>query len=133
MNIFQRIYKLLGVETDKTEVFKLIENARTEYLIVLNNIESNLTAGELYGQANVIKSIAENLLNNDYLKFIEEINSINMWGGSGAVWEVYFHNEDSQRRFHFDMLELIKLMEKTKILGNGIKPLRKLFKKELSK
>ena len=54
-----------------------------------------------------------------------------MWGGSGAVWEVYFEDKNLQRKFSFEMLQLINLMEKTKVLGSGIKPLKKLFEKEL--
>jgi hypothetical protein len=73
----------------------------------------------------------QNLITEDYHIFIDNINSVNMWGGSGAVWEVYFENQDIQRKFNFEILELINLMEKTKILGSGIKPLKKLFEREL--
>jgi len=131
MNFYKSICKIFGIESDKTEVFELIKNAKSEYLDTLKNIEAILRKGELFGQENVVKNLMQNLITEDYQIFIDNINSVNMWGGSGAVWEVYFENQDLQRKFNFEMLELINLMEKTKILGSGIKPLKKLFKREL--
>lgn len=131
MNFYKSICKIFGIESDKTEVFELIKNAKSKYLDTLKNIEAILRKGELFGQENVVKNLMQNLITEDYQIFIDNINSVNMWGGSGAVWEVYFENQDLQRKFNFEMLELINLMEKTKILGSGIKPLKKLFKREL--
>lgn len=131
MNFYKSICKIFGIESDKTEVFELIKNAKSKYLDTLKNIEAILRKGELFGQENVVKNLMQNLITEDYQIFIDNINSVNMWGGSGAVWEVYFENQDLQRKFNFEMLELINLMEKTKILGSGIKPLKKLFENEL--
>jgi hypothetical protein len=131
MNFYKSICKIFGIESDKTEVFELIKNAKSKYLDTLKNIEAILRKGELFGQENVVKNLMQDLITEDYQIFIDNINSVNMWGGSGAVWEVYFENQDLQRKFNFEMLELINLMEKTKILGSGIKPLKKLFENEL--
>ncbi len=131
MNFYKSICNIYGIESDKTEVFELIKNAKSKYLDTLKNIEEILRKGELFGQENVVKNLMHNLITEDYQIFIDNINSVNMWGGSGAVWEVYFENQDLQRKFNFEMLELINLMEKTKILGSGIKPLKKLFEREL--
>jgi hypothetical protein len=131
MNLYKRICKIFGIEFDKTEVFELIKSAKSKYLDTLKNIEVILRKGELFGQANVVENLMQNLITEDYQIFIDDINSVNMWGGSGAVWEVYFENKNLQQKFNFEMLELINLMEKTKILGSGIKPLKKLFENEL--
>jgi hypothetical protein len=131
MNFYKSICKIFGIESDKTEVFELIKNAKSKYLDTLKNIEAILRKGKLFGQENVVKNLMQNLITEDYQIFIDNINSVNMWGCSGAVWEVYFENQDLQRKFNFEMLELINLMEKTKILGSGIKPLKKLFENEL--
>jgi hypothetical protein len=131
MNLYKSICKIFGIEFDKTEVFELVKNAKSKYLDTLKNIETILRKGELFGQANVVENLMQNLETEDYQIFIDDINSVNMWGGSGAVWEVYFENKNLQRKFNFEMLELINLMEKTMVLGSGIKPLKKLFEKEL--
>ncbi|OOV25073.1 hypothetical protein BXU11_16105 [Flavobacterium sp. LM5] len=131
MNLYKSICKIFGIEFDKTEVFELVKNAKSKYLDTLKNIETILRKGELFGQANVVENLMQNLETEDYQIFIDDINSVNMWGGSGAVWEVYFENKNLQRKFNFEMLELINIMEKTMVLGSGIKPLKKLFEKEL--
>jgi hypothetical protein len=131
MNIYKSICKIIGIEIDKTEVFELIKGAKSKYLDTLKNIEIILRQGELFGQANVVENLMQNLIAEDYQIFVNDINSVNMWGGSGAVWEVYFEDKNLQRKFSFEMLELINLMEKTTVLGSGIKPLKKLFEKEL--
>ena len=131
MNFYKSIWNIFGIESDKTEVFELIRNAESKYLDTLKNIEAILRKEELFGQENIVKNLMQNLITEDYQIFIDKINSVDMWGGSGAVWEVYFENQDLQRKFNFEMLELINLMEKTKILGSGIKPLKKLFQREL--
>ena len=131
MNFYKSICNIFGIESDKTEVFELIRNTKSKYLDTLKNMEAILRKGELFGQENVVKNLIKNLITEDYQIFIDNINSVDMWGGSGAVWEVYFENQDLQHKFNFEMLELINLMEKTKILGSGIKPLKKLFKREL--
>lgn len=131
MKVYKSICELIGITSDKTEVFEQIKNAKSTYLNTLKNIEVILREGELFGQANVVENVMQKLVTEDYQIFIKDINSVNMWGGSGAVWEVYFENNTLQRKFNFEMLNLINLMEKTKVLGRGIKPLKKLFEKEL--
>jgi hypothetical protein len=121
----------MGIKVDKTEVFEHIKNSKSKYLDTLKNIEVILRNGKLHSQANVLENLSQNLKTEDYRIFLDEINSVNMWGGSGAVWEVYFEDKNLQRKFSFEMLELINLMEKTTVLGRGIKPLKKLFEKEL--
>jgi hypothetical protein len=117
----------------KKEIFEIIEKAHPKYIDILEKVENILRNEQLYGQANVVMDIAEWLAKKEYEKFIKQINSIGMWGGSGAVWEVYIENSDNNRRFQSEIIELINLMEKTKILGRGIKPLRKLFQKDLTR
>ena len=50
-----------------------------------------------------------------------------MWGGSGAVWEVYIENKVEAKVFEKEIINLINLMEKSKILGRGKKPNKKIF------
>jgi len=63
--------------------------------------------------------------------FVKLINGIDMWGGAGAVWEVHIENKVDAKTFENEMLRLINLMEKTKVLGKGIKPIRRIFENNL--
>ena len=131
MKFIKNIFKLFQTENE-WENSLIFQNSKTDFLIILKDIENTLRNGQHDGQAVVVERISDTLLKNDYLKFKKEINSIDMWGGSGAVWEVYFHDNDLQRKFNSKMLKLIDLMERTKILGRGIKPLKELFKNNTS-
>ena len=132
MNIFQRLFKLSKATNDKS-VFQRIESAKPKYLTVLKSIETILRQNKLSGQANFVKDVVLKLTSSNYEMFVKQINSVNMWGGSGAVWEVYIENSDMQRKFHKAIIELINIMEDTKILGQGIKPIRTAFQKELQR
>ncbi|SEA98945.1 hypothetical protein SAMN05443667_11464 [Flavobacterium gillisiae] len=129
MNIIDSIFKLLRIRESDENIFLLLEKSKEDYLIIIKNIEEILREGKNNAQANVVEKISEILIEKDFPKFKKEINSVDMWGGSGAVWEVYFHNENLQRKFNNQMLKLIDLMERTKIIGRGIKPLKKLFRR----
>lgn len=131
MNLYKSIFNIFGIKFDNRKIFELIKKAKSDYIDTLKNIEEILIKGNHFGQANVVENLMQNLIDENYQTFIKDINSVNMWGGSGAVWEVYFENENQQRNFNFEMVELISLMEKTKVLGSGIKPLKKLFKNDL--
>lgn len=128
MKTFQYLLNILGIKRDKNRIIQLVENSKDDYLNVFKNIGILLNNEKLFGQFNAIENLTITLINKEYEKFIKEINGINMWGGSGAVWEVYFQNASSQREFNIQMLQLINIMEETKVIGKGIKPLKKLFK-----
>ena len=44
------------------------------------------------------------------------MNSVEMWGGFGAVWEVNIENADLQRKFQTVIIDVINIIEETKIL-----------------
>ena len=131
MNFFRRLFKLSEKPLSGNSVFERVESAKPKYLNTLKNIETILRQNELLGQANFVENAILKLDSNDYEIFVTQMNSVEMWGGSGAVWEVYIENADMQRKFQTAIIDLINIMEETKILGRGIKPLRSLFQKEL--
>ena|SRR5436190_4544814 len=133
MNIFRRLFNLSDKTTIDISVFEHIELAKPKYVDTLKNIETILRQNDLLGHANFIEDIILKLDSNNYETFIKQMNSVNMWGGAGAVWEVYIEGVDMQQKFQTAIIELINIMEETKILGRGIKPLRNLFQKELSR
>lgn len=73
-----------------------------------------------------------NLLNQQKDKEFEKLlNSIDMWRGSGGVREVHIEDRRNAREFEIEMVKLIDFMEDTKMLGKGIKPIRKILKKDI--
>ena len=61
----------------------------------------------------------------------KKLKSVNFWGGAGAVWEVYFEDKKLEKKFNIEMVKLISLMEKSKMSNSSIKPLKKLFEREI--
>lgn len=119
---------MFGLKRKKKErIYGLITGELNNFEAVLASLNHLLSKGGHAAQADVIKKLMELLNGKNYGVFIKSINSVDMWGGSGAVWEVYFENEDNMRAFEKDVVTLIDLMEKVEIIGRGIKPIRKLF------
>ena len=123
-------FKMLFSKT-KPGLENFIENLKFEYVETLANIENILREAKIYPQANYVEKTLENLKSENYEKFKKEIKSVNFWGGSGAVWEVYFEDKKLEKKFSVEMIKLIDLMEKSKISNSSIKPLKKLFEKEI--
>ena len=75
------------------------------------------------GQAEVIGELLQ-LIESDYDQFVQKIHAVDVWGGSGAVWETCnFANEgvpkesvrDDELRFRRAIIELSNQMDE-----NGI-------------
>jgi len=126
------ISRKLGI-ISKENIIKSLSDEELKFQTTFRNIIQLLESEKHYGQANFVKFIQELLELKKVDEFIKEINSVNMWGGSGAVWEVYFVNKKSERKFQIEIINLIDLMERTKIIVPNINPIRKFFKKELLK
>ena len=110
---------------------KFTNAIRESYLLILDKLVQQLNKANLTGQAEVVMTLVDLLLKqqND-AEFVRLLNSVDMWGGSGAVWEVYIEANDSAREFELEIIKLIDLMEKTNVLGKGIKQIRKYFVKK---
>lgn len=116
---------------DKPKLEDSIEGLKFEYVETLNNIENVLREAKIYPQANYVEKTLESLKSDNYEEFKKELKSVNFWGGSGAVWEVYFEDKKLEKKFGVEMIKLIDLMEKSKISNSSIKPLKKVFEKEI--
>lgn len=81
------------------------------------------------GQARVIDNLLSLLLEENISEFIREIQSVNIWGGAGAVWEVWFESDNAQTAFATEMLGLIIILEQLKIATKSMRSIKKLFLK----
>ncbi len=106
---------------------RTLEMKREDYIPVLTNIEKILRQSKNYGQADVIEKLLILLNNEDLTDFKKLANSVDIWGGAGAVWEV--NVEDNE--FKKNMLDLINLLITDKVLEErtekSVKPLKKFF------
>jgi len=109
--------------------YELVNRESEKFLSVLNVILQLLNKYEHNAQAEFIQKLLDLLSQQNIILFSKLINGVDMWGGSGAVWEVYIEDKTDTMVFENEMLKLIDLMEQTKILGRGIKPIRKIFEK----
>lgn len=103
------------------------------YLCIFHELKQYLQRAKCDAQIKAIQNLEELLQKQDYALFVKALNGVDIWGGAGAVWEVYIENKNDERNFEMGMVNLIDLMEKTNVMGGGISPIRKIFKKNLSK
>lgn len=84
-------------------------------------------------QADAMRKPLQYLHLDDTKNFIKQLNTIDIWGGSGAVWEVWFESKEVEREFMKCIVDLVDELN-----SNGIKIPRergiaKFFKQELKK
>ena len=127
MNISNFFFKFFNQKKNRGEIDNNVSINRNEYLKVLGSLENTLRIGNHFGQADVVENVISNLEKNEFDTFLKEIKSINFWGGSGAVWEVYFEDENLEKRFNTTMIDLITLIQKTNISNGRINRLKKMF------
>jgi hypothetical protein len=89
----------------------VVKKYKPDFQNILPKIEATLSNGNHFGQARVIATLRRFLDENKIEAFISELQSVNMWGGSGAVWEVYFENKGLEIEFYKEMLKLMDLMK----------------------
>ncbi len=118
---------MFGFIKNKKEDFELAYDERKIFLSILRTIFQLLNKASHNAQAEFIQKLIGLLEQQNISLFIKLINGVDIWGGAGAVWEVHFENKSDAKIFESEILKLIKLMEQTKILGKGIKPISKIF------
>jgi hypothetical protein len=111
--------------------FELVVLERQNYLAILTKMPQCLEAAGHNAQAKVVEKLIGLIDTNDLELFTKQINNIGMWGGAGAVWEVYIEDKNKAKEFQKEIIHLIDLMEKTNILGRGIKPIKKAFETDI--
>ena len=100
-----------------------------EYRDILTELIASLNKSNNGAHAKIVQNILDTLNEKDYVGVIRKLNSVEMWDGSGAVWEIYIEGIELREHFESAIIRLISLMERTKILGGGIKPIKRIFEK----
>ena len=98
----------------------------------LTNIYDLLKDNGFLVQAEAIKKPLNYLQQDDISKFLITLKTVDIWGGSGAVWEVGgFSNKDQEREFQRNFIQLVCLLKETGIKIKTANRIAKVFKNEL--
>ena len=97
------------------------------YLDILHEIRQNLNDAGLLVHANIVGNLILLLEQNKIPQFIKLLNGVDMWGGSGAVWEVYIENKVLASKFERSIIKLVDLMNNTNMSSCPVNSIRKLF------
>ncbi len=124
---------MFGFKKNTEDNFVLLEEKLPKFLIALNKLMYLLSSSENVAQASFVFQLIKLINQKQINQFIKLINGVNMWGGAGAVWEVYIEDKTIMEDYEKVMLEVIQLMEETKIIGKGIKPIKKIFEQNLKR
>jgi hypothetical protein len=65
-------------------------------IATLNELVRLLAKHDHHGKARVVQGLVEALQAGNQTEFVTLLHSVDMWGGSGAVWEVGELGEDKQ-------------------------------------
>jgi len=85
------------------------------------------------GQADYMDRLFETLTIDDNSKFKLMSQTVDIWGGSGAVWEVWIPDNNKEKEFQKLMISFAKLLLKNGIKNHGITSIKSLFEKEVKK
>ena len=82
------------------------------------------------GQAEWLNQLIGELQANSMSAFLIKLNGVEMWGGSGAVWEVGdFYSKEEEREFQLLIIQLVELMIACEKKNKGAIAVLKLFKR----
>ena len=85
-------------------------------------------------QADVVKKPLEYLHSNDKENFLKCFLTLDIWGGSGAAWEVgRFKSREVEIEFETYFIKLAELMNQTGIKNGKAQSVAKFFKNDIKK
>ena len=84
-------------------------------------------------QAQAIENPLNYLIKDNTSKFVNSLNTVDIWGGSGSVWEVDLTPPEEEQMFMQLMVVLIDNLKTTGIEIPRAKRIEKLFKNELKR
>ena len=107
---------------------------KSELISEMEIIMQLLNENNFHAQGNAFKKPIEYLKSDNVEKFIETLNSVDIWGGSGAAWEVNgFNSEKSQKQFFVSFRKLAELMKNTGIKNHKAQNISKFFLREIER
>ncbi len=108
-------------------------NNKQELITTLTRIVELLRDNGSNGQANAVKKPLQYLYQDDTTKFLESLKTVDIWGGSGAAWEVYFEKRQQEREFQSCFIRLAQILKDTGIKFKTADIIANIFEKDLQR
>lgn len=112
---------------------KIIINNKDKLTQILTRTVEILRDNAYSAQADAIRKPLQYLYLDDTENFIKYLNTVDIWGGSGAAWEVWLQPKEIEKEFMQCIVDLVEELNKTGIKIPRERGIAKLFKRELEK
>jgi len=112
---------------------KIVIKNKDELIHTMSRIVKILGDNDYEAQADAVRKPLKFLHNDDTTNFIKYLNTVDIWGGSGAAWEVYLQPKKLELEFMKCIVDLIEDLKQTGIKIRGTKSISNYFKEEISK
>jgi hypothetical protein len=107
---------------------------KEELIEILKRIVELLRDNGFSPQANAVRKPLQYLYNEDKKNFVKNLLTVDIWGGSGAAWEVYgFKSRQIEKEFEANFIKLVELMKQTGIKSRKAESVASFFKKDIEK
>jgi len=107
---------------------------KEEFVVTMNRIVELLLDNGYPYQADAVKKPLEYLHSDDKENFLKYFLTVDIWGGSGAAWEVgRFKSRKVEIEFETCFIKLAELMKQTGIRNGKAQSIAKYFKKDIEK
>tara|TARA_R100001369_G_scaffold1830_1_gene5975 strand:- start:6278 stop:6643 length:366 start_codon:yes stop_codon:yes gene_type:complete len=103
---------------------------KSKFEPILSKLIELLTDSSNLGQAEWVERIKSALLSDDKADFLKKLVSVDMWGGSGAVWEVGgFKYDTDNKKFVTEIAKLTDLMKASGIRSRAAQSSGRVLKR----
>jgi hypothetical protein len=91
-----------------------------------------IDSGSYFEQMNYLQRLVDLIERKETFLFTQLINSAELWGGSGSVWEsAYGMTTEQKNRFDHILFQLLLSMEEENIIQQRAKKILKLLDKKV--
>lgn len=112
---------------------EIVITNKAEFEITLMKLIEILRDNAFRYQADAVRRVLSALSINDNHEFLKTIKSVDMWGGSGAVWEVYgFQTKLDEIEFWKQIIRLTDLMKEVGIKSRPAYSVANTFRNEIN-
>lgn len=97
---------------------------------IIKSLINILNSTQNYDQSKFLHTILDDIDKNNVEKLSDKLNSVELWGGSGAVWEVnYNFDKELYNEFKNILIDLLNLLNSERIIGKHAKSAFKVLSK----
>lgn len=110
---------------------EIIINNKDRLIQILTRSVEILRENAYSAQSDALRKPLQYLYLDDKENFIKYLNTVDIWGGSGAAWEVWLEPKEIEREFMQCIVDLVEELNNTGIKIPKERGIAKLFKKQL--